>query len=142
MQRREFLSDISLGIVAACAGCLASCAKDSGSNPFPGTTPPTGINFTVDLSTELLNVGNSTIKQGVIIVRLAASNDPSSFTAVQANCTHEGTVIGFNNGQGIFICPNHGSQFSTSGTVVMGPATRNLKKYNIAIDATTMTVTA
>ncbi len=139
MDRRAFLSDISITVAAACAGCLAACAKDSGAG-FP-TNPPTGVNITVDLNTEITNVGNSVIKQGVIIVRLAATNDLASFTAVQANCTHEGTVIGFNTSQGIFICPNHGSQFSTSGSVLLGPATNNLKKFSISINGSTMTIT-
>ena len=138
MDRRAFLSDISITVAAACAGCLAACAKESGGGPQ--TNPPTGINITIDLNSEITNVGNTVIKQGVIIVRLAASNDPASFTAVQANCTHEGSIIGFNNSQGIFICPNHGSQFSTSGSVVFGPATTNLKKYSISISGSTMTI--
>jgi cytochrome b6-f complex iron-sulfur subunit len=138
MDRRTFLSDISITVAAACTGCLAACGKESGGG-FQ-VNPPSGVNITVDLNTEIPNVGNSVIKQGVIIVRLAETNDPASFTAVQANCTHEGSIIGFNTSQGIFICPNHGSQFNTSGSVVLGPATNSLKKYTIVISGSTMTI--
>ncbi len=142
MQRREFLSDISITLAAACAGCLAACSKSSsGGGGGGGVTPPANVNITVDLNTEIPSVGNAVIKSGVIIVRLAATNDPASFTAVQAACTHEGTIINFNSSQGIFICPNHGSQFGTAGNVLLGPASSSLKKYTISINGSTMTVT-
>ena len=51
-------------------------------------------------------------------------------------------IIEFKNAQGNFVCPNHFSEFSTSGAVTKGPATSNLKKYNIAITGNTLTVTA
>jgi Rieske Fe-S protein len=73
-------------------------------------------------------------------VRLAAGTANNSFTAVQVACTHQGTAIEFKSGLGKFVCPNHGSQFTTTGEVLNGPAVANLKKYNIAIAGNTMTV--
>jgi Rieske Fe-S protein len=145
MDRKEFLSTFGMGLAAICAGgCLASCSKSSdtpGGGGGGGTTPPSGTNFTVDLGNEIRSIGESVIKSGVIVVRLAAGATPGSFTAVQVACTHQGTPVNFNNGQTRFICPNHGSQFTTEGVVLNGPASSNLKKYNIAITANTMTVT-
>jgi cytochrome b6-f complex iron-sulfur subunit len=86
-------------------------------------------------------VGQTITRNGVIVVRTAAGNEISSFSAVQVTCTHEGALIGFNNTQGNFVCPNHGSVFSPAGAVVMGPATSNLKKYTIAVSGNTLTVT-
>ncbi len=145
MERKEFLSTITYGLVAACgAGCLASCSKNDapggGGMPTPPSPPPSGVLFTVDLNNEIKNVGDSVTKSGVIIVRLAAGTAGSSFTAVQVACTHQGTSIDFNTAKGNFICPNHGSQFTTTGTVINGPATLNLKQYNISITGTTMSV--
>jgi Rieske Fe-S protein len=143
MERKEFLSTISYGLVAVCAGgCLASCSKKDGpGGETPPPTPPSGVLFTIDLNSEIQNVGDSVIKSGVIIVRLATGTAVSSFTAVQVACTHQGTSINFNSTQGNFICPNHGSQFTSTGTVINGPATANLKKYNISIAGNTMSVT-
>jgi Rieske Fe-S protein len=144
MDRKEFLTTFGFGLAAICAGgCLASCSKSSTDTPGggTGTTPPTGVNFTVDLNNEIKNVGESVIRNGVIVVRLATGSAASSFAAVQVACTHEGTAIAFNNTQTRFICPNHGSQFTTEGAVLNGPASRNLKKYNIAVASNTMTVT-
>ncbi|HEX8332796.1 MAG TPA: Rieske 2Fe-2S domain-containing protein [Segetibacter sp.] len=144
MDRKEFLSTFGYGLAAICAGgCLASCSKSSTDTPGggTGTTPPAGVNFTVDLNNEIKNIGESITRNGVIVARLATGATASSFTAVQVACTHEGTAVSFSNSQTKFICPNHGSQFTTEGVVLNGPATKNLKKFNIAVASNTMTVT-
>ncbi len=150
MEREDFLKKLGIGLVAVCAGCsLASCGGSKSSNPTPtpggGTPPPatgTGNLFTADLGTEIKNIGDAKSSGGVILVRLAAANVAGSFTAVQMACTHEGNPIGYNSGQGIFICPTHGSHFSTSGAVLQGPAASSLKSYAVSITGTTLTVTA
>ena len=145
MERSEFLSTLGIGLAAACTGCLASCGKDdepTPGGPAPAPTPvPTATNFNMDLNTDIKSVGESKTTSGVIVVRLAAGNAVASFTAVQVACTHQGTSIEFKNAQGNFVCPNHFSEFSTSGAVTKGPATSNLKKYSIAITGNTLTVT-
>lgn len=138
MERRKFIGTLSAPVVAACAVCMGACSKSSsGGNGTAGGS----ANFTVDLGSNLLTIGSSLVQSGVIVVRLATGNIPASFTAVQVACTHEGTSINFNAAQNKFICPNHGSTFSTSGSVTLGPATTNLKSYNISISGNTMTVT-
>ena len=140
MERRKFISEVGLSVAGICAVCLGACSKSNapGSGGGPG---PANVDFTVDLNSNLLTIGNSIVQSGVIVVRIAAGNTASSFTAVQVNCTHEGTAINYNTGQGIFICPNHGSRFSTNGTVLLGPATSNLNQYNISVVGTSLNVT-
>ncbi len=148
MERGEFISKLGIGMVAVCAGCgIASCSSGSkNSNPAPAqpTPPPAGTGnlFTADLNTELLNIGDSKIMNQVILVRLAASNVSASFTAVQVACTHQGTSIAYNAGQGIFICPLHGSEFSKTGQVVQGPAAAPLQRYTVTINNNVLTVSA
>lgn len=149
MERQEFLSKFGIGLVAVCAGCsLVSCGGKS-NNPGPstggGAPPPTkgaGNLFSTDLNTQLVNIGDSTVQQGVILVRIASGNTADVFTAVQVACTHQGNSIGYNAGQGIFICPAHGSEFSKTGAVVQGPAALPLQKYTITITGSTLTVSA
>ncbi|HXH98817.1 MAG TPA: Rieske 2Fe-2S domain-containing protein [Sphingobacteriaceae bacterium] len=145
MKRDEFLTTFGIGLAAVCTGCLASCGKGDDPAPTPGpgivTPPPTNANTTLNLSTDIRNVGDSKVLNGIIIVRLAATDVPASFTAVQVACTHQGTSVIFNTSQGNFVCPNHGSIFSTAGVVQPGfDAKTNLKVYNIAISGTTMTI--
>lgn len=145
MKRDEFLSTLGIGLAAVCTGCLYGCSKsgddDGGAPVNPPPPPPSNVSVTLNLDNDIRNVGDAKIQSGIIVVRLAAGNVPGSFTAVQSACTHEGFTIAFNANQGRFVCPNHGSQFSTSGAVQLGPATTNLKKYNVAIAGSTLTVT-
>lgn len=150
MERSEFLSKFGIGIAAVCAGCsLVACGSKSG-NPSPvvvgGAAPPpstgSGNLFTLDLSSQLTNVGDSITQGGVIVVRIGSDNTAASFTAVQVACTHQGTAIGYNETQGIFICPAHGSEFSKTGQVLVGPAALPLHKYTVTINGSALTVTA
>jgi cytochrome b6-f complex iron-sulfur subunit len=138
MERRQFLGTLTGPVAAVCAVCMGACSKSADGG---GSSGAVSANFTVDLATNLLTVGSSLVQSGVIIARLASGNVTSSFTAVQVACTHEGTSINFNSSSSQFVCPNHGSTFSTSGAVTLGPAANALKKYNISINGTVMTVT-
>lgn len=152
MERKEFLAKFGITMAAVCAGCsLYSCGSSPSDDPSPapgggtGTTPPpagSGALFTVNLDSELKNIGDFKVSNGVILVRLAAGAAATAFTAVQVACTHEGTSINYNTAQGKFICPNHGSQFSTSGSVLVGPAAQALKSYAVAVTGSTLTVNA
>lgn len=148
MERGEFISKFGIGVIAVCAGCgIASCSSGSkNNNPAPAQPVPpaagSGNVFSADLNSELLNIGDSKILKNVILVRLAAGNTSTSFTAVQVICTHQGATIGYNANQGIFICPSHGSEFSQAGQVVQGPATAPLQKYNVTITNNVLTVSA
>lgn len=146
MERHEFLTKLGIGVAAVCTGCsIISCgSKVTDPTPDNGGDPPPGNGglFSVNLANDLQAVGSSKILNGVIVVRLAAGDVPASFTAVQVACTHQGTNIDYNTNQGMFICPNHGSEFSTAGAVILGPATQPLKKYNVAVDGSNLTVSA
>lgn len=149
MERQEFLSKLGIGLAAACAGCsLVSCGSKSG-NPGPSTgggipapARGSGTIFSADLSSQLTNVGEAIVQQGVILVRVAPGNIAASFTAVQVACTHQGNSIGYNPAQGIFICPAHGSEFSKTGAVLVGPAALPLQEYTVIVNGTSITVSA
>ncbi|MDE3253285.1 MAG: Rieske (2Fe-2S) protein [Bacteroidota bacterium] len=144
MERRKFIGSLTGPVLTACAVCMGACSKGS-SSPSSGNTatvtPPAGVNFTIDLRSSLLSVGSSVVQSGVIVVRLAASDDPGSFTAVQVSCTHEGTSINFNQAGNNFVCPNHGSTFTTNGAVTNGPAASALKKFTVTVSGNILTVT-
>ncbi|MDB5011371.1 MAG: hypothetical protein JWR67_2015 [Mucilaginibacter sp.] len=137
MERNEFLSKLGLGITAVCVGsCGSGAAYDT---PQP-VTPPGSSLFTLDLNNDIVNIGDSKIVGAVIIARVAAGNTPNSFSAVQVACTHLQAKIAYNVKQNVFICPWHKSEFSTTGEVLVGPAVKAQKKYNVVISNTTLSV--
>ncbi len=57
----------------------------------------------------------------------AVYKDPDGHVhAVSAVCTHLGCTVGFNPSDITWDCPCHGSRYATDGTVIQGPATKNL----------------
>ncbi|RAJ68992.1 glycine/D-amino acid oxidase-like deaminating enzyme [Streptomyces sp. Amel2xB2] len=48
--------------------------------------------------------------------------------ALSPRCTHLGCFVRFNDAEGAWECPCHGSRFDTEGRVIQGPATRPLER--------------
>jgi cytochrome b6-f complex iron-sulfur subunit len=55
-----------------------------------------------------------------------------SYLASLLKCTHQGCSL--NVGGGVYTCPCHGAEFSTSGQVLEGPAQTNLTTYKTTIE--------
>jgi len=94
MDRRTFIQELKLPIMATCAICLGSCAKDDITTPGGGnkggnntggnnTGGNTANSFKVDLTKELQAIGSFIFNDKIIVVRLAAGSVPSSFVALQ-----------------------------------------------------------
>lgn len=152
--RRDFCvvacQALSLGAIAA---TLQACG--SGSNPnepsdeFSGVPSLPSIPATVSNGVATLNVDNTALANngGTAIVTsslgtmLVVRNDTATVSAFTATCTHqECTVTGFT--EGVFQCPCHGSRYNTSGAVVRGPATQNLRRFNATITNNVISITA
>ena len=56
----------------------------------------------------------------------AFRNDDGSVSALSAACTHMGCLVSFNPAERSWDCPCHGSRFGTDGSVLEGPATKDL----------------
>lgn len=140
MNRKEFFARVGFGAAAvllpACvAGLATSCSSDGTSGG--GTAAPTGVNFNVDVSSGTLATnGGYMVSQGIVIARTLAGD----FIAVSAACTHQGTSVNYNATGNKFVCPNHGAQFSSTGTVTQGPANSNLTQYKTSLSGSTLRI--
>jgi Rieske Fe-S protein len=96
---------------------------------MPATVNGRVVSVAVDAGSPLAAVGSAALLQTSVGIYLVAHPAVDTFTALAGTCTHEGcTVSGFSSSQ--FVCPCHGSQFSLSGAVARGPATRALQQYS------------
>lgn len=94
----------------------------------------------LDTATALSTIGSAALVQTSLGTFLVAHTGPDAYTALSSTCTHEACVVtGFSGGR--FQCPCHGSQYTTSGAVVNGPATRPLSQFSTQVDGTTLTFT-
>jgi cytochrome b6-f complex iron-sulfur subunit len=55
-----------------------------------------------------------------------------SYVALQMLCTHKGCTL--RGGSDKLTCPCHGSEFTTTGTVIKGPATKPLQSFRVTAD--------
>jgi cytochrome b6-f complex iron-sulfur subunit len=76
----------------------------------------------------LVNVGDAALVESTAGVFLIARTSASTFSAIDAVCTHEGCTITDAEGA-IYVCPCHGSRYNRDGAVVGGPAVANLRRY-------------
>ncbi|MEY5068297.1 MAG: hypothetical protein RLZ47_159 [Bacteroidota bacterium] len=137
MDRKEFLNQVGIGaaalLVPACIGGLAACGKSNTGVP----AVPTNVDFNVDVSSGALATnGGFLVMNGIIIARTSTG----TFLAVSAACTHQGTNVNYLAGSNKFVCPNHGAQFSSTGVVTQGPATKNLTSYKTSLNGNTLRV--
>jgi cytochrome b6-f complex iron-sulfur subunit len=148
MNRRDLIQRVLLGgtVLVLIPSVLESCTKMDNSNPetTPGITPgtgSTGSKIDMDLSlpdnSSLSATGSSKIVQNILIINTGGGK----FSALSSICTHQGCTVGYNSGSGNVECPCHGSVFSTSGSVVNGPAATSLRAYSTSLIGNILTIT-
>lgn len=134
--RREFcvrtcqaMSLLTLGaVVPACGGSSTGPSSAPALPSVTGTLVNRTLTINVDAASPLATVGGAatiTVATGTYLVARTAQG---AVTVVTAVCTHEACAVsGFANSR--YVCPCHGSEFSTSGAVVQGPAVSPLRQF-------------
>jgi cytochrome b6-f complex iron-sulfur subunit len=76
-------------------------------------------------------------------VKLWLSNTDDGVMAIYKVCTHLGCLYNWREQEGKFVCPCHGSQFTTKGDYIQGPAPRSLDRFVVeAVDPTSSNILA
>src|ERR687898_634756 len=83
---------------------------------------------------KMVSLENLKERQGIVLEgeKIAAYKDhKGQLHTYSAVCTHLGCTVTWNNSEKSFDCPCHGSRFSSSGTVINGPANTALKNKQV-----------
>jgi len=133
--RRAFMKMIAVG--AAGTGTFACGGGGAVSGPL---TPPTAAPRTI--RTGLPAIGETRAEFDGDLSLAVTRVSSTSVVAVSRTCTHEGCTVLVPGAPGQTLdCPCHGSRFTTSGSVVNGPAVRALPSFPARIDGQEVVIT-
>ena len=133
--RREFLKQA--GTLSACVCCfgalnvLDSCSTTKG---IAGSE----TNDMVSVPASSFNDKNYLVVQTKKYEEpiFVAKQPDGSFMALSMKCTHKGCTVKVpEENTNKMVCPCHGSQFSTQGNVLKGPATQPLPSFNVTTES-------
>jgi Rieske Fe-S protein len=139
--RRDFLEKIFAVTVVAVAGPSVVLGRI-----VPALSASKGAlagRYRIDLTdpayAALTQVGGSILLEsiaGVTFSVIVTRTAEATFAAVNATCTHQGCTVNevTPESNNRLVCPCHGSEFTPTGAVVRGPATRALKTYQTFFD--------
>jgi len=136
--RRNFLkksfTGVILGTVAAsCINVDKLLAAAESYEVASGSAPKT---FSLSDYPDLGNKGGYAMVTSKVIV---INKGSGKYAALDMTCTHKKAQVEFDGTK--FICPEHGSEFNSSGKVTEGPATKNLKSYKVEFNSGDNTIT-
>lgn len=149
--RREFLRGIGCSAIwlMAMGITITSCDSTEVAGPDPGDPGPGGdTGITVNANTIVLDLS----KSGAAVLNSAggflnitaggamAINDNGTIRAFTNVCTHEQCTTSWSFGSQRLTCGCHGSQFSVSGQVLVGPAASPLKTLNVTRAGSIVTI--
>jgi Rieske Fe-S protein len=104
-----------------------------------GTANGTTVQVQIDSSSPLAAAGGAALVRSSSGLFLVARTGDQAFTALTSTCTHQTcTISGFDGTD--YVCPCHGSRFTTSGRVVNGPAAAPLRTFNTAFANNVLTI--
>jgi cytochrome b6-f complex iron-sulfur subunit len=153
--RREFCTHACQAVsLTAFAGALGAILQGCGASGNPvspgsvqalplinGTVANGSVALTIDSASPLAAVGSAALVQTASGFLLVAHTAQDTFVALNGMCTHQAcTITGF--GSGTYVCPCHGSQFSTSGQVISGPAPTSLRQHQTQFANNVLTIAA
>jgi cytochrome b6-f complex iron-sulfur subunit len=140
MNRRELIKNVAAGTITlfVVPAAFTSCEKDP-IDPDDNNNPDDNI-LTIDLTAAKysdLGSAGGFVKEGDLII----INTGDGFIALSNICTHQGCVVSYDSQENKLPCPCHGSVYSTTGSVLKGPAETPLRKYELSQEGDILTIT-
>jgi Rieske Fe-S protein len=145
MERRKFIKNCCVAAIGAplAAYSLTSCGglHYATATALPANTPSDGGSLRIGRSEFEISAEKSTLRDFVLISSetmpfpicvYRLDKEGRKFAAALMKCTHFDCELQV-AGQ-LFVCPCHGSEFATDGTVRKGPADQDLLTFNTRID--------
>ena len=129
-------------LFTACSGASSPTSPSGGTSTLgklTGQFTGSGVRVTA-VGSALADVGGAVLVESTAGVFLVSRTNATTFTAIDAVCTHEGcTITGADSTT--YVCPCHGSRYSRSGQVVGGPAKASLRQYATTFSDGVVTIT-
>jgi cytochrome b6-f complex iron-sulfur subunit len=124
------------------SGCGGSPTSPGGSgSPLPvlaGRFAGAGVEVTV-AGSPLADAGGAALVESTAGVFLVSRNTDSSFTAIDAVCSHQSCTVTSFEGTA-YVCPCHGSRYDRTGRVLNGPATAALRRFPTSFTSGVVTI--
>jgi cytochrome b6-f complex iron-sulfur subunit len=139
--RRTLLRGLGLAAVGA---MILDTGCQQGSSLSNASSSSCGASHCVDLgdsaNKELATVGGAMLLDSASDTIMVIRASDTQVIALSAICTHAGCSMDYNASQQLLDCACHGSQFSTDGKVVRGPANRAVHVYAATLANNIITV--
>lgn len=135
--RREFCQRVcQMASLAAVGSLVAACGGGPTSPTDTGTSLPVVAGSRVNgVTTVNIAAGSALAATGGMALVQAGGADflvtrtgDTTFVALTAICTHQQCTVSNFSGS-LFVCPCHGSEYTTSGSVARGPAGSPLRAF-------------
>ncbi|MCA1759382.1 MAG: Rieske (2Fe-2S) protein [Bacteroidales bacterium] len=142
MERKNFIQKFAIGgSILLTSPLLFNACSDGNDDVMDDKNDDNNNGVKVDLThndyAALSDVGGFAYTGNIIVIR----SGENSYIALSKICTHQGCTVTYNHGNSQLPCDCHGSVFSTTGSVVNGPANTNLKTYSVKKEGNILTIT-